>query len=217
MHRDQLALQMSGELGEMESVSGQGIEHLFTIGLALCGQLQVEQAAVPGWNLYALVAHTAHPVRDILQVVERSRVTGKLGQEDCRALDGLDGHREFALRNIRQLIYTSLQINVGANAHASRLVRMHGLGEPCLHPNLRPRDWFKGALHARQPACTYRRLVAFLCLPSTGGARFSVEPVRSVPDCDTGASAAQAKAEDWGGARRRRRAWTGPRRRAAMV
>src|SRR5713101_4902718 len=118
MHRDQLALQMSGELGEMESVSDQGIEHLFTIGLALCGQLQVEQAAVPGWNLHALVAQTAHPLRDILQTVKRSRVTGKLGQKNCRALDSLHGHREFALRNIRQLIYTSLQINVGASVLA---------------------------------------------------------------------------------------------------
>src|SRR6266481_810438 len=151
MHRDQLALQMSGELGEMECVSGQGIEHLFTIGLALCGQLQVEQAAVPGWNLHALVAQTAHPARDILQVVERSRVTGKLGQEDCRALDGLDGHREFALRNIRQLIYTSLQISVGASVLACANARAgRDLSSPQFTSSrlVRRELYMRGSLHA---------------------------------------------------------------------
>jgi hypothetical protein len=49
-------------------------------------------------------------MRDIVQIVERSRITGKLSQENGRTLGGLHVHREFALSSIRQLIYTSQKI-----------------------------------------------------------------------------------------------------------
>src|SRR6185312_8010707 len=106
---------MSGELSQKESVPGQCIEHFITVGLAFRSELQIKQAAIPGWDLHALVAQTARPVSDILQIVERSYVTGKLGQKNCRTLDGFHDHREFALPNIRQLIYTTLKTNVGAS------------------------------------------------------------------------------------------------------
>jgi hypothetical protein len=52
-------------------------------------------------------------MRYVLQIVEGSRVSGKLGQKYCRALDGLHGHVEFPLPNIRQLIYTSPTMECG--------------------------------------------------------------------------------------------------------
>ena len=110
MHSHQLPLQMSGKLSQMQTVRREGIEHVVAISFAFRGQLQVKQAAIPGRDLHALVAQTGSPVRDIVQIVERSRVTGKLGQKYRRALNGFHVHREFALSNIRQLIYTSREI-----------------------------------------------------------------------------------------------------------
>jgi len=45
-----------------------------------------------------------------VQIVDRSCITGKLSQKNGRTLDGFHVHREFALSNIRQLIYTSQKI-----------------------------------------------------------------------------------------------------------
>ncbi len=185
MHGNQLALQMSGELSQMESVRGQCIEHFITIGLAFRGELQIKQAAIPGWDLHALVAQTARPVRDILQIVERSHVTGKLGQKNCRTLDGFHDHREFALPNIRQLIYTSLKMNVGASirtpdwntwpgpsqparartlapTHSTALCEWAGWARLVSIPICVPATGSKGVLHARQPACTHCSLITHL-------------------------------------------------------
>ena len=88
MHRHQLALQMGGQLSQLQTVGGQGTEYFITISLALGGAFQIEQATVPRRNLHTLVAQTSGPVRDMLQAVERSSISGELRQEYCRTLDG---------------------------------------------------------------------------------------------------------------------------------
>ena len=50
MHRDQLALQMGGELGQLQAQTVQHAQQLIAIVLALRGQLQVEEPLDPSWG-----------------------------------------------------------------------------------------------------------------------------------------------------------------------
>ena len=66
----------------------QHAQQLVAIGLALGGQLQVEETLIPTGNLDALEAQTRGPFGDVFECVEGFLISGKLGQEDCRPLNG---------------------------------------------------------------------------------------------------------------------------------
>ena len=88
VHRHQLALHVGGQLGDLQAEVGQHALDLVAVGVALGGELQVEQAPVPGGDLHALVPHVRHPAADGRQAVERRLVPGELGEEDPRSLHG---------------------------------------------------------------------------------------------------------------------------------
>ena len=85
--RDQLALQMGRELGDLDPVLGGGALQLVAIGLALRGLLEVDEARVPGRDLHALVAERRRPAADRIEGVERRLVADELREEDRRSLD----------------------------------------------------------------------------------------------------------------------------------
>src|SRR5207247_6091229 len=89
MDGQQLALQMRRQLGHLEAALRQDAFYLGTVGLALGGFGQVEQAAVPAWDLDALEAEPPlpGPAGDGLQVVERRRIARELRQEYGRSFD----------------------------------------------------------------------------------------------------------------------------------
>ena len=89
VHGHQLALHVGGKLGDLEAEVGQDALDLVAVGVALGGQLQVEEAAVPGGNLHAPVAHVRHPAADGGQAVEGRFVPRELGKENRRSLHGL--------------------------------------------------------------------------------------------------------------------------------
>jgi hypothetical protein len=92
VHRDQLALKMSGELGQLQTEPIQHAEDLVAIGLALGCLFEVEETLIPGRDLYAFEAESRGPPGYIFQFVEGLLVSGKLGQENCRAFHSL--HRD---------------------------------------------------------------------------------------------------------------------------
>ena len=87
MHRDQLPLQVGGQLGQFDIGVGQDAAHLVAVRLALGGPLQVEQARVPGRDLHAGIAEFGGPARNRGQAVERACVTRELREKDRRPLD----------------------------------------------------------------------------------------------------------------------------------
>ena len=84
MHRDELALQMGGQLGERDAGLRQRALDLVAIRIAVGGAIEIEQPAVPGRNLHALVAEFGRPAGDRAQTVERRGIAGELRQEDRR-------------------------------------------------------------------------------------------------------------------------------------
>ena len=88
MDRDQLTLQVSRELGQLEAQPLQHAEDLIAIVLALGSQLEIEEPLIPGGNLYALEAQSRSPLGNGFQFIERLLVAGKLGQEDSGPLNG---------------------------------------------------------------------------------------------------------------------------------
>jgi hypothetical protein len=87
--RNELALEMGGELGDLDARLGADPLHLVAIGLRRGGLLEVEQAAVPSRDLDALVAVTGGPLGHRLQRIIGRGVAGELGEQDARALHGL--------------------------------------------------------------------------------------------------------------------------------
>ena len=87
MHGHQLALQVRGQLGDLEAALGEDALHLVTVGLALGRRGEVEQPGVPGGDLDALEAQPRGPTGDGVQVIERRRIARELRQEYGRPLD----------------------------------------------------------------------------------------------------------------------------------
>src|SRR6266576_2881997 len=78
---------MGRQLGDLEATLGEDALDLVTVGLALGSFREVEQAAVPAWDLHALEAEGGGPAGDGLQVVERRRIARELRQENGRPFD----------------------------------------------------------------------------------------------------------------------------------
>ncbi|MNH41189.1 hypothetical protein D3C79_1026390 [compost metagenome] len=91
MDRQQLALQMGGELGDDQPPLGQQAAYLVAIILAASRQAQIEQARVRR-QLQAAKAEAGGPVRQAGERIEWRLLPHELGEEDGRSLDGLHGH-----------------------------------------------------------------------------------------------------------------------------
>src|SRR6266516_992305 len=89
MDGHQLTLQMRRQLGDLEAALGEDAFYLVTVGLALGGFREVEQAGIPAGDLDALEAEPRGPAGDGLQAVERRRIARELRQENCRPFDRL--------------------------------------------------------------------------------------------------------------------------------
>ncbi len=89
VHRDELALQMRRQLGDLDAGVRADALDLVAIGLRARRLLQVEQPSVPGRDLHALVAEPGGPFGDRLQRVERRGVARELRQEYCGSLHRL--------------------------------------------------------------------------------------------------------------------------------
>ena len=89
MHRDQLALEVRRELGDLDPGLAADAGHLVAVRLRPRRLLEIEQPRVPGRDLDALVAEHRGPLRDPRERVERRRVARELGEEDRRSLHRL--------------------------------------------------------------------------------------------------------------------------------
>ena len=75
-----LALEMGREFADCDADIGKLALDLVAIGLALVGEIEIEKAGVPGWNLDSLVSVVLGPPRDAFEGVVRRRVAGELRQ-----------------------------------------------------------------------------------------------------------------------------------------
>ena len=89
--RQQLALQVGGELCDDQPPLGQQAAYLVAIILAGRRPGQIEQARVRR-QLQAAKAEAGGPVRQAGEGIEWRLVPHELGEEDGRSLDGLHGH-----------------------------------------------------------------------------------------------------------------------------
>jgi hypothetical protein len=92
MDRDQLALQMGRELGDLDAVLGGGRLHVVAVALGFGRFLEIEQPSVPAWHLYALEAEAGGPLANRVQGIVRRRVAGILRKKDRRPFDGRHRH-----------------------------------------------------------------------------------------------------------------------------
>ena len=85
--RDELALQMRREFGDFEPVRRRRSLQLVAIGLRRRRLGQIDEPAVPGRNLHALVAERRRPSADRVERIERRRIARELREEYRRSLD----------------------------------------------------------------------------------------------------------------------------------
>ncbi len=64
MDRNELALEMGGELGDLDAVFLEHAAQVVAIGFAFGGFVQIEEAAVPCGNLDAFIAEAGGPFGD---------------------------------------------------------------------------------------------------------------------------------------------------------
>ncbi|MNJ60183.1 hypothetical protein D3C77_558990 [compost metagenome] len=67
VYRHQLAKEMRGQLADHQPVFGQHGGDVVAVGLAACGELDIEQTLVPGRYLQRLEAHVRSPPGDVGQ------------------------------------------------------------------------------------------------------------------------------------------------------
>jgi hypothetical protein len=87
MNRQHLARQVRRNLGDGKSKCGEFSFQLVAIGGRGCGEINIDDAPVPAWNLNARVAEVGKLFADILKRIERRCVAKKLGQKYSRPLD----------------------------------------------------------------------------------------------------------------------------------
>jgi hypothetical protein len=92
MDGDKLALQMGGQLRHRQAMARGHALYLVAIGVRLRRLGQIEQPAIPGGDLHALIADRSRPAADRVERIERRRVAGELGQEDAWAFHGFHGY-----------------------------------------------------------------------------------------------------------------------------
>ena len=113
--RNELALQVGCELGDLDTVFFGGSGNFLAVANACGGFLEVDEPAVPCGNLHALVTEARGPAADGVECVERRRVACELGEKDCRSLDRFHADLSFCLLNASQAFAHSSRRNLPPN------------------------------------------------------------------------------------------------------
>ncbi|MNN13841.1 hypothetical protein D3C81_1268870 [compost metagenome] len=86
---DQLPLQVGGQFGDLQAMSGQHAGDVVAVRLAACSLGQIEQAGSAGWYLYARIAQARGPLCQRVEPIKRRCVADELRQEKRRTLERL--------------------------------------------------------------------------------------------------------------------------------
>ena len=113
MHRDQLPLQMRRQFGDFNGMFGEAAAKIVAIGLALGGELQVDQLRIAG-DLDADVTEPRRPFGQRVERIERGCVAEELGEEYPGALHA--GHAALFLVSSRKVNWNSSAITAAAIA-----------------------------------------------------------------------------------------------------
>jgi hypothetical protein len=97
MHGDELALQVRGELGDLDLVLRGDALQLVAVRLALRGLREIHDAGVPGRQLHADVAVARGPLAHVVEVLQVRAVARELREENRGSLDRLHV-RPFSVR-----------------------------------------------------------------------------------------------------------------------
>jgi hypothetical protein len=89
VNRDELALQVRGQLGGLDAVSRECAPELVAIGLALRGLLEIHDAAIPARELHADEAAFLGPLGHVVEILQMRATARELRQENRRSLDRL--------------------------------------------------------------------------------------------------------------------------------
>src|SRR5579871_4758389 len=95
MNRHQMSLEVRCQFRQLHMIRGENAMDLVAVASAFRGALQVEQTAVPGRNLYTLVAERGSPGGNLLEIVEWGHVAGKLRKKDGGTFNGFHGIKIF--------------------------------------------------------------------------------------------------------------------------
>jgi len=87
MDRDQLALQVGGQLGDLQAMPGQHAGDVVAVRLAACRLGQIEQVGRAGRYLYARIAQPRGPAGQRVQPIKRRCVADELRQEQRWTLE----------------------------------------------------------------------------------------------------------------------------------
>src|SRR5579885_2744146 len=89
MDRHKLALEVRGELGDLQFVTRRCGLQLLAVGFALGRALEIEQTGIPSGDLHTRIAESRGPDANRIETVERSHIRSKLSEENRRSLDGV--------------------------------------------------------------------------------------------------------------------------------
>src|SRR5580698_6411662 len=84
----ELALKMGRQLGDLKPRLSDDAADVVAVVLALGGQLQIEEAPIPGGNLHALETQPHGPPCHAVKRVEWRFIGSKLRQKNSGSLDG---------------------------------------------------------------------------------------------------------------------------------
>src|SRR5947208_5489073 len=82
MDCDELPLQMRRKLRDLNANLCDDTAHFVAVRLALGGALQVEETAIPSWDLHALVSKLRRPAAYVPQIVEWCTIARKLREKN---------------------------------------------------------------------------------------------------------------------------------------
>src|SRR5271170_6403647 len=88
MYRDHLSLKMRRELADRDADVRELTLDLVAVGLAVVGEIEIEETRVRGRDLDGLVAVVLRPAGDALERIVRRRIPRELRQKQARPLDG---------------------------------------------------------------------------------------------------------------------------------
>lgn len=95
MAGDELALEVSGEIGDSELVAGGDSAKVIAVCGAFRGALEIEEAAIPGRDLHGGKTESGGPGANRVEGIKRRSVRSELREKDAGAFDGLHVELRF--------------------------------------------------------------------------------------------------------------------------
>src|SRR5258705_7833602 len=83
MHCNELSLQVSRKLGDLQTAFIDRSFQLICMGFTFCCFLQVDAACIPCWNLCPHEANAFRPLANGFEIIERRFVAHKLSEKNC--------------------------------------------------------------------------------------------------------------------------------------